>query len=324
MKQASRIQYLDALRGWAIFIVVWVHSTWLTFGADVRYMWCFAVVYPMPLFFAVSGYFRGKRERRSVPWKRWAKMLLLLLTGSAGYALCFGVRFTEMFGDKYYYWFFAALLVCELLAELLERLMRRYGVITACVAGLSMWLLMIGGLALFGLNRYCIPWADLESYWPFYLTGMMMGRDSRFQQFLTSARSADIGLVLLCYGLYAGQPAGTPQALAGGLGGLMLTWYLFQKTDRYQRVMAWLGRRSLGIFLLSYPVLKWMAPLGELVPREWVDSQWQWVTAFVAAIPLTLAMAAATYACGLCEKKILTLKSKKREGYELRPANHKK
>ena len=32
------------MRGWAIFVMVWVHSTWLALGADKVYMWSFAVV----------------------------------------------------------------------------------------------------------------------------------------------------------------------------------------------------------------------------------------------------------------------------------------
>lgn len=43
------------MRGWAIFVMVWVHSTWLALGADKVYMWSFAVVYPMPVFLPCRG-----------------------------------------------------------------------------------------------------------------------------------------------------------------------------------------------------------------------------------------------------------------------------
>lgn len=110
------------MRGWAIFVMVWVHSTWLALGADKVYMWSFAVVYPMPVFFAVSGYLWSYKNRPGVPWRRWLKMLVLLLVGSLGYALLFGEDAWGMFSDMYYYWFFAALLLCELCQYGLDRL----------------------------------------------------------------------------------------------------------------------------------------------------------------------------------------------------------
>ncbi len=292
------------MRGWAIFVMVWVHSTWLALGADKVYMWSFAVVYPMPVFFAVSGYLWSYKNRPGVPWRRWLKMLVLLLVGSLGYALLFGEDAWGMFSDMYYYWFFAALLLCELCQYGLDRLAlgrtARAALQVYIVGAVLLWNVFWWCMEDFGANRFGIPWADMESYWLFYAMGAMMGRDLKARRALTTWPMAAIGALLLAYGIYCGKGAGSPGGLAGGLGAVTLTWWAFRqlsiRTHRGASLLAWVGRQSLGVFLLSYPVLSWLLPLGLRAPRSWVDTTpRQWFAALAVAIPVTLLMAAATY-----------------------------
>lgn len=300
----ERIIYLDAIRGWAIFIVVWVHSTWLMLGALHCELYSFAVVYPMPLFFSVSGYLRGRKGASvRLPWQRWIKMLAYLLVGSVGYALLFGVPISEMFGSRYYYWFFAALLLSELLAEPLLRF-RPAG---ATVCAILLWGLFLAASTLIGHDRFGIPFADMEQYWLFYWLGVLMARIPRLRIILTSLPAAAAGAVVLAAALLTWQDAGTLYGLLGGLGGLSVTWWLFRRMEGRLGFAARLGRLSLGVFLLSYPVLRALAPLGALVPRAWVDSGWQWLTAFVVAMPLTLLMALCWKYLNLIVNRILHL-----------------
>ena len=221
------------MRGWAIFVMVWVHSTWLALGADKVYMWSFAVVYPMPVFFAVLGYLWSYKNRPGVPWRRWLKMLVLLLVGSLGYALLFGEDAWGMFSDMYYYWFFAALLLCELCQYGLDRLAlgrtARAALQVYIVGAVLLWNVFWWCMEDFGANRFGIPWADMESYWLFYAMGAMMGRDLKARRALTTWPMAAIGALLLAYGIYCGKGAGSPGGLAGGLGAVTLTWWAFRQ-----------------------------------------------------------------------------------------------
>lgn len=206
------------MRGWAIFVMVWVHSTWLALGADKVYMWSFAVVYPMPVFFAVSGYLWSYKNRPGVPWRRWLKMLVLLLVGSLGYALLFGEDAWGMFSDMYYYWFFAALLLCELCQYGLDRLAlgrtARAALQVYIVGAVLLWNVFWWCMEDLGANRFGIPWADMESYWLFYAMGSMMGRDLKARRALTTWPVAAIGALLLAYGIYCGKGAGSPAVSA--------------------------------------------------------------------------------------------------------------
>lgn len=342
MTKRLRIPYLDAMRGWVIFVMVWVHSTWLALGAEHVFMWSFAVVYPMPVFFAVSGYLWSYTGRQSVPWLRWMKMLVLLLAGSLGYALLFDKNIWGMFSDMYYYWFFTALLLCELCQygmESLARAIRCSKEQMIAVGSAVLWCLFLWAMLGWGHNRFGIPWRDMEQYWLFYALGILMGRSRKLKRLLTSWKAAAIGLLLLSFGIYCGMGAGSIEGLAGGLGAVMLTWRLFESMSRDDKPshsknsssstssplhssyrssltlflshslshslsspliflsssLAWLGRQSLGIFLLSYPVLTWLRPLSKLMPRQWVDTTpGQWFTALTVGIPATLLMAAFT------------------------------
>ena len=290
---SRRIQYIDAIRGWAIFIVVWVHSTWLMLGASRCWMYSFAVIYPMPLFFFVSGYLRGGKVsdvRSSVV--RWMRLLMLLIAGSACYALIAGMPLPEMFTDKYYYWFFTALLLCEIISYIFSRLFRGdrliwYGSVAAALC----WLLFMGTCAQWGANRFAVPWGDMEQYWLFYWLGVLMAHSKRLKDILVNKWAALAGGIILAASVYAWQSAGTLPGLLGGLGGITFTVTLFRRFDGHLPVVAWMGRRSLGIFLLSYPVLYLFRLPDMTIPESWVQTQWQWLTAFVVAVPLSLIMA---------------------------------
>lgn len=290
----NRIQYIDAMRGWAVFVMVWVHATWLSLGAQRIFMWSFAVVYPMPVFFAVAGYLWALNDRHAIPWKRWRKMIALLLAGSIGYALLFNVPVRLMFSGMYYYWFFTALLLCEIcvwgMAEIARILNRSINMILIVGTPL-LWTLFFFAMREWGRDRFGIPWGDMEQYWLFYVLGTMMGRSPRLTRLLTSPYAAAAGLILLVYGVLSSVGAGTPQGLAGGLGAVMITWHIFAAADGHVPTMAWLGRNSLGIFLLSYPMLKSLAPLAMMVPRNYVESPWQWLAACLTAIPAVIVMA---------------------------------
>lgn len=294
------------MRGWAIFIVVWVHSTWLMLGASHCWLYSFAVVYPMPVFFVVSGYLRGRKKSDTfrVPWRRWLKLLSLLAAGSCGYAWMAGVPLSLMFGQMYYYWFFAALLLCEIIVEMLLSVVRHSGWFAGSVGAVVVWLMFLFATSLWGHDRLGLPLADMEQYWLFYWLGVLMSVSRRLTDMTSSFPVALCGAVLLAASLITWQDAGTLYGLLGGSGGLSLTWSLTRRLSGKLGMVAWLGRQSLAVFLLSYPVLALLAPWGALVPREWVETPWQWLTAFVVAVPVTAAMAGFSALCGLVWKTI--------------------
>lgn len=288
-----RLQYLDALRGWAIFMMVWVHSTWLLLGANECYLQLFGELYVMPLFFTVSGWLRGRhRRRQALLWRRWIKMLACLAAGSIGFAVCFGMPLHLMFTDCYYYWFFTALLLCEMIYELCAALSPRIlpeHFRTPFYAAASIGIAIVCGLIYrrYGMNTGGIPWYDMTLYLPFYALGILMQRYGRLGQLLTSLPAAIVGFLVLALAIITWQQPPSLPAYIGSLGGVAVSWYVMRLFEGRLRLLAWTGRHSLGIFLLSYFVLRGLEPVGMLVPRSWVDSPLQIISAFIAALMLT-------------------------------------
>lgn len=288
-----RLQYLDALRGWAIFMMVWVHSTWLLLGANECYLQLFGELYVMPLFFTVSGWLRGRhRRRQALLWRRWIKMLAWLAAGSIGFSLCFGVPLRLMFTEYYYYWFFTALLLCEIIYELCGALTRRIiaerfrtpfyataSIVTAIVCAIV--------CRRCGMNAGGIPWYDMALYLPFYALGILIQRYAALGKLLTSLPAAIAGFIILALAIFTWQQPLSPPAYLASAGGMACTWYVMRLFEGRLRLLAWTGRHSLGIFLLSYFVLRGLEPVGMLVPRSWVDSPLQIISAFIAALMLT-------------------------------------
>ena len=72
----KHLEYIDGLKGFAIFLVVFAHViAWSygdldTFQTNIRASWLFWVVYSfhMPLFFAVSGYLAYRSFEHTTPW----------------------------------------------------------------------------------------------------------------------------------------------------------------------------------------------------------------------------------------------------------------
>ncbi len=288
-KSGHRDVTLDALRGIGIFSVVWVHATWLCMGADVCNMWGYANVYPLPLFFGVSAFLLSCRHyTKDHLLSRWLKMLCYLIGGSVVYAAVFGRRVWDMFSNDYYYWFFAALLVMEVSWSALGRLRRSNGWL-AIGGALGVWGLFAAGHYWLGYNFAGIPFADLEYYWPAYIFGGIMGYSGRLFRLVMQRWCAITGLVMLGVALFTDPSLGLPRYYLGSLGGLVFTWYTLRRVASSSWLlnkMAGLGRETLGIFLLSYFLLKLLSPIGNQLPREWVnDAVLQWILAFVIAVP---------------------------------------
>ena len=83
----KHLEYIDGLKGFAIFLVVFAHViAWSygdldTFQTNIRASWLFWIVYSfhMPLFFVVSGYLAYRSFEHTTPWKMIKKRTIQLL-----------------------------------------------------------------------------------------------------------------------------------------------------------------------------------------------------------------------------------------------------
>lgn len=289
-----RVEYVDALRGVGILMMVWVHTVWLLFGASHSWLQGVGVLVTMPVLFAVSGYVRGGRHagwRKTVV--RCARLLMWLLLASAFASLCMQLPFAVFFSTQYFYWYFTLLIIFEISGEILIRIMdcNSYGVWVSTFGALLIWGISAMAYQYFGDVSRGIPWGDFERYWLFYWFGVLMRRNHRFMDKVTSPWIICVGALAGAVSIYTWQTAGFPAGMAGGLGALLALWGVARRCDGRLKFMAWIGRQSLGIFILSYPVLYWLSPWGELMPQQWRETILQIVPATVAALPLTVLMA---------------------------------
>lgn len=121
-KQTKRIEYIDALRGFTMILVVFSHVEWASFEIKDSFINELFISFRMPLFFFISG-FIGYKANQEWDWKMWwtmskKKMLVQIIP-----TLVFGLAYTCLYLNvepylfvsshtKLGYWF--TIVLCEM------------------------------------------------------------------------------------------------------------------------------------------------------------------------------------------------------------------
>ena len=281
---SSRIEYIDALRGFTMILVVLQHVATFGWGIteEVSSIHPFLQQIRMPMFFFISGfvlYKAGVTWNVSHVWQFLRKKFLVQIIPTVFFLLLFcefwGVSFVESLFDpvKSGYWFTYTLFVYFVIYSLLRLSFRsRLEDIVIVVAALLF---------------YVITWTPIYSNIPlsdaykgllgiqqwiylcFFLTGTLVRKHfSLVQQWLDGKWLLTFSILLYflfnIYGRFI-PDAGPVKVLAGllrTLAGISIMFAFFRANQRFftkdralGRVLQFVGCRTLDIYLLHYFLL---------------------------------------------------------------------
>ncbi len=274
----QRIQYIDAMRGFTMILVVYSHvcnyclgDKWMGWN-DVFFL------FRLPCFFFISGWLFEQvgRQWNSVSIKNMVKhkfmvqivptaIFLLLLAGPSMF-------FSRLGATKGGYWFTFALFEFFLLCIFSERYLKKWGGAFSVLISIAAFFYDVY------FNRYFKDMGFLSNvlgflsfitwrYYLFFYIGTWVKR--HFNAFMHWAdKPIVILMVVLGFIVIACHPRSENTILAylifsvGGVLGLTMVFTFFRKLSRFFTKDRWLGRslqyigtRTLDIYLLHYFVL---------------------------------------------------------------------
>lgn len=172
-----RINYIDALKGLAIILVVWGHIAEKSMGIEnMPFNWMYGSFH-MPLFIFLSGLFAYKGMDR-ISWKyiwhflqkKAARILLPFIVVGGFYSILVEHSFTAVLtGETGGYWFLPALFYCMVLGLFQRCLAVRWG---GRIKELIYFILVWGFASLVWKEKIPVPYllAALKMY-PYFMAG---------------------------------------------------------------------------------------------------------------------------------------------------------
>lgn len=266
---AKRILYIDLLKTFAIYLVIWGHAI-MHFQPDYAQSYVFRIIYSfhMPLFMMLSGYFAsssmslGIREffpkkfrQLLLPCISWGVLCWLVITSGlieGRFHLEMKGLFTGWLGIVDNFWFFKSCFICYTLSWFCYRC-GRYKV----VAMLIIWVLCTMQ------GRF-----HLNLMFPSFLLGLYLRNNQWLQNCLKKYRYMlyIIFIILLAVSLLMSLNEYYLFKLALGLSGALACFVLFQSTiSKLQPTptlewLARLGRATLGVYVLQAILLEYLLP----------------------------------------------------------------
>lgn len=197
INKSQRIEYIDALRGFTMLLVVFVHME--TFTLDIAP--CTTITssiilsFVMPLFFFISGFFSYKHEYCISEGKRLVKFFFSKVIALVVPTIIIGLAYTYMLTNKTAcnfflnslklgYWFTLALPQMFLLLYLICYLTRKQTI----KGNNKPWLISLIGisaslyLALSPIRRYDLSWCDITlvtstcEYFIYFVFGVVISK----------------------------------------------------------------------------------------------------------------------------------------------------
>ena len=265
---ANRILYIDLLKTFAIFLVIWGHAI-MHFQPDFENSVCFNVIYAfhMPLFMMLSGYFAASSKKLGAVEFLSKKFRQLLLPCLSWGILCwiiissglmegrFNLEIKELFtgwlGLIDNFWFLKSCFICYMLAWGCKKA-GKYQYVAFALA----WLLcsMQG--------RF-----NLNMMFPSFVFGMLLRENTVIDKVLYKYRwfVAAIFLCMLIYSIcYDDSPYFLKLLL--GLSGAFTCFTLFREgenmliSQRVPSIFIKVGEKTLGIYVLQAITLEYLLP----------------------------------------------------------------
>ena len=290
MEQSGpRMQYVDALRGVSILLVV-LHHVFGKMGPVMALPSALALretfaSFLMPLFFFLSGYFAYRAADRWTAGKLrdvFSKKVCAQIIGTAVFATIFCLwfdidipAFFSNIGDGEY-WFTVVLFqmfVLYILLMLLTRGLRRGDRIFTALTIVLATVMYAVNICL-TVSHNCIQlcnftdacgWGKLTFFFPYFAIGLLArGSGTRLFRLMTRRffSFVNVAVFLLCLIFISDidyTSKGKLLHLACGVSGVLTLFMLFYGSRRYfdsgralPRVMSFVGRRTLDIYFIHY------------------------------------------------------------------------
>lgn len=329
MKQ--RLEYVDALRGLAILLVVFMHVPQYGFGQSIGgYYMEMAILLAVPLFFFISGLFVPLEITPPISIKKIGKRLhsILLPTFLIGgfYVLLNHIPVLDMLQDKFKagYWFTITLFEFFLIVDML-RLM-------ACKSQKLFKVLLIGAcFVCYGLSMPTVQrmYGDIViahilgiaqwKYFIFFVLGMFVKHNAE----MIYSDKGGVAIVIAFLIVYAANAIGDFQLngllyninlLLKEISIVLLAYYVFytyrsklSSQTRGGRCLSKIGTNTLEIYLIHYFVL----PRNLNLLVDYSDLERNSLIAFLFLLVVTLGVVVVVYAvkvvlqCNVCIRRLM-------------------
>ena len=287
MQQKKRIEYLDALRGFTMILVVMSHVALFNLGVDVRSDGCYHTyfqLFRMPLFFFVSGFVFYKSN---VIWhldsaaKFLGKKLTVQVLSPFLFFCCFlycvGRPFLVAFTseNKSGYWFtftlfyyFITYIVVRMVLHRM-RVKENWALVVLLLMGALFYFYdFTGFLASLGVPREVLGALSMKKsyFFIFFVLGVCTRRSfSRFEHLLDTTHLLAVAtLLFFTLNVFVdladlGGFIKDIYKLLLALCGITITFALFRKKESFFAsnkpvavALKYIGRRTLDIYLLHY------------------------------------------------------------------------
>lgn len=288
MALTERIEYIDALKGFAIILVVMGHAIGWTFNDYVSIcvydvsqpvnikvgglLWQIIYSFHMGLFFMISGYFLYKDEMPKFDSFLKKKSLRILLPYICTFSIIYFVEHVRG------YWFLLSLFELSIIGYLFiwmfKKCKRNKLWVEICTILISFLLFRgLNGIKLGGVNI-----GEFSSYWIPFALGILM---RKYKSFYKTCCHSDVfyticvvGFVLLfsCrYFVSYSRLLETVYTYGGSLlqlFGAFAIWGLFAKMEEsniYMSKLSYIGKRTLPIYILHILFALHFFRVGQLI-----------------------------------------------------------
>jgi peptidoglycan/LPS O-acetylase OafA/YrhL len=282
----NRLGYIDAIRGFAMLLVVYGHVNFFSFKITPS-IGVITESIQMPIFFFISGYVAFKANTQysffKVVSKLWDKFKALIIPATLvglGYTyLILGKSAYDFSVEimKYGYWFSFSLFTMNVIYLLTYWAVQKKGkvalILTLSAVAVILWGLKyvcVDNVVILSLNKTICLWHTF-THFPFFVLGVIVSlyRDEYERVVSNNGMINTILLVLFIMASIMGDqisalnvrlPIGGVHRLIVGFCGSLLTLNvsLFYKStldNLVGRLLQFIGQRSLDIYLLHYFLL---------------------------------------------------------------------
>ena len=287
----KRIEYIDAMRGFTMILVVYSHVCHFCLGDKWMGWNDVFFLFRLPCFFFISGWlFEPVREPI---WSVVKKKFMVQIVPTVIFLLLLApppLFFSRLGATKGGYWFTFALFVFFLLYLFSERCLKRWGGAFALVISIAAFCYDVYYNRYFkdmGLMTQALGFLSFITwrYYLFFYIGTWVKR--HFDEYIRwTGKPVIIMAVVIGFALFAWHPHSENAMAAylifavGGLLGLTMVFTFFRLLSHYFTKDRWLGRslqyvgtRTLDIYLLHYFLLpRFLMKYRETFQAY--DSQW--------------------------------------------------
>lgn len=273
----KRLEYFDALKAFAILLVVLGHIPMYCYGQDVHGVSNYVGYFHMPLFFMISGFFVKNidmtwKEIGHYLWRKAQQLIIPAFIIMIAYCVWKNINTADtIFYDKWRagYWFTFTLWEFFAITAIVHKLSKGYG------GGILLTLGLIFAIV-FGTNAmdslfHKIKYIDIINnsqlkFFLFFILGMFARKHKdTFDRLIESKTIVSTILILACMYAYLSDciPSGIISIkidfILYGIVGCFISYAFFKKHQEhfcenkwYGRTIQFVGKRTLNIYLLHY------------------------------------------------------------------------